>query len=287
MRDLTEANVTDAVLAKLAGMQDERRKAVLSSLIRHLHAFARETELTTEEWMAGLQFLTEVGRITDEKRQEFIILSDTLGLSILVDAINNRKPRGATESTVLGPFYREGARDVANGEAIAELEKWGEPVVVRGRVTTPKGEAIAGAVLDIWQTDGDGMYENQDPKQPDMNLRGRVATDAEGRYCFKTVKPKAYSIPDDGPVGKMLATMGRHPYRPAHIHLIVSAKGFQPVVTQLFDEADPYIDSDAVFGVKASLAVPFRRSEDAAAARRWGVGAPFYVVDYDFGLAPA
>jgi protocatechuate 3,4-dioxygenase beta subunit len=287
MRDLTEANVTDAVLAKLAGMEDERARFVLSCLIRHLHAFARETELTPEEWMKGVEFLTAVGQITDETRQEFIILSDTLGLSILVDAMNNRKPKGATESTVLGPFYRKGARDVANGEAIAELGKWGEPVVVQGRVTTPAGEAIAGAALDIWQTDGQGMYENQDPSQPDMNLRARVTTDADGRYCFKTVKPKAYSIPADGPVGRMLAAMGRHPYRPAHIHLIVSAKGFQPVVTQLFDEADPYIDSDAVFAVKASLAVPFKCSDDEAAARRWGVAAPFYTVDYDFGLAPA
>jgi len=199
----------------------------------------------------------------------------------------NRTPPGATESTVLGPFYREGAREVAEGEAIAELAEWGEPVVVQGRVTTPAGEPIAGAVLDIWQTDGAGMYENQDPRQPDMNLRGRASTNSEGRYCFKTVKPRAYAIPADGPVGRMLTAMGRHPNRPAHIHLIVSASGYVPVVTQLFDESDPYIDSDAVFGVKASLAVPFRRNGDAAAARRWGVSSPFYTVDYDFGLAPA
>lgn len=287
MRDVTEANVTEAVVAQLAGMKDERLKFVLTSLIRHLHAFARETELTPQEWLAGIEFLTKVGETTNSERQEFIILSDTLGLSILVDAMHNRKPPGATESTVEGPFYRPGARAIANGGALTDLEKWGEPTVVQGRVTTPKGEPIPGAVLDIWQTDGRGMYENQDPSQPDMNLRGKVTTDAEGRYAFKTVKPKCYAIPHDGPVGRMLALMGRHPYRPAHIHLMVSAKGFQPVTTQLYDQDDPYIDSDAVFGVKASLAVPFRRIEDASAAARWGLKAPFYMVEYDFGLAPA
>ena len=287
MRDLAEADVTEAVLAKLDGMTDERRHRVLSSLIRHLHDFAREVELTPQEWLAGIEFLTAVGRITDDKRQEFVILSDTLGLSILVDAMHNRPPPGATESTVEGPFYRAGAPEVPQGGAIAELGKWGEPTVVRGRVTGAGGAPIAGAVLDVWQTDGAGMYENQDPAQPDMNLRARVTTDAEGRYCFKTVKPKAYAIPDDGPVGRMLAAMGRHPYRPAHIHMIVSAEGHRPLTTQLFDEADPYIESDAVFAVKASLTVPFRRCDDPAEARRWGVPAPFYAVEYDFGLAPA
>jgi len=286
MRNLTEATVTDAVLATLAKTPDPRLREIVASLVRHLHAFVREVEPTEAEWLAGVRFLTAVGQMCDARRQEVILLSDTLGVSILVDAINHRKPAGATASSVLGPFYREGAPDLAPGASIAGTTP-GELAIVSGRVTTPEGTPIAGACLDVWQTAPNGLYDVQDPAQPGMNLRGRFRTDAAGRYELRTVKPTSYPIPGDGPVGPMLRALGRHPYRPAHIHFIVSADGYDPVTTMLFVEGDPYLDSDAVFGVKSSLVVNFIRHDAAAEAQARGVTAPFYTVTYDFGLTRA
>jgi protocatechuate 3,4-dioxygenase beta subunit len=286
MRNLTEATVTDAVLATLAGAPDPRLREVAASLVRHLHAFVREVEPTEAEWLAGIGFLTTVGQMCDARRQEFILLSDTLGVSILVDAINHRKPGGATESSVLGPFYREGAPELPSGGNLAAATP-GEPVLVSGRVTAPDGTPIAGALLDVWQTSPDGLYDVQDPSLPGMNLRGRFRTDAAGRYNFRTVKPTSYPIPDDGPVGQMLRALGRHSYRPAHIHFIVSAVGYEPVTTMLFVEGDRYLDSDAVFGVKGSLVVNFVRHDSTAEAAARGVPAPFHSVAYDFVLTPA
>jgi protocatechuate 3,4-dioxygenase beta subunit len=258
----------------------------MTCVVRHLHAVVREVEPTPEEWMSAIRFLTETGQICDDRRQEYILLSDTLGVSMLVDAINHRSSGDTTESTVLGPFHVAGAALLKHGADICKDGR-GEPTVVRGRVLDPDGGPIAGAVLDVWQTNGDGFYEVQQPgEQPEMNLRGRFETDADGRFWFRTVKPVSYPIPTDGPVGQLLRNLGRHPYRPAHIHFIVSAPGFESVTTHLFVEGDPYLDSDAVFGVKASLIVPFTRSESAEDARRLGVSAPFYLVDYDFRLAP-
>lgn len=281
-----EATITDDVIGRIANTKDPRLRQVMTSFIRHLHDFIREVEPTEAEWMQGIQFLTAVGKKCDGIRQEFILLSDTLGATMLIDAINHRKPRGATESSVLGPFYREGAPEIGQGANIS-LSPDGEPCVVRGRVTDPEGAPIPGALLDIWQTASNGMYEGQDPNQPSFNLRGKLKTDADGRYQFRTVLPVCYPIPDDGPVGQLLKATGRHPYRPAHIHFIVSAEGYQPVVTQVFADTDQYIDSDAVFGVKDSLIVHFDRHESAAEAEALGVNAPFYLLDYDFGLAPA
>jgi len=286
MRNLTEDNVTRAVTDSLENTADPRLKEIMTSLVRHLHDFARETQLTEEEWFRGIQFLTRVGHITDDERQEFILLSDTLGLSILVDAMNHRVPEGMTESSVLGPFYREGAPELEAGARI-DAQTEGEPVVVRGRVTDERGRPLAGALLDVWQTAPNGYYESQDPNQPEFNLRGRFRTDEEGRYWFRTVKPVSYPIPDDGPVGDMLKATGRHPFRPAHIHFIVSADGYRPVVTQLFTEGDRYLDSDAVFGVKNSLVIAYRTERSPELAEEYGVSAPFYRVDYDFGLLPA
>jgi hydroxyquinol 1,2-dioxygenase len=282
---MTEANLTDTVLAKLEGAIDPRFKQIMTSLIRHLHAFVREVELTEEEWFAGIQFLTATGQKCDEKRQEYILLSDTLGVSMLVDAINHRKPGGATESTVLGPFYVPGAPDMPIGSNIAEGVE-GEPTYFSGRVLSSDGKAIAGAMLDLWSTDGEGWYDVQ---KPGMNLRarGRIRTDSQGRYAFWTIKPVSYPIPTDGPVGKMLLKMGRHPYRPAHTHMIVSAPGFQPVTTHVFVEGDPYLESDAVFAVKNSLVAPFVRHEPGSAPDGKRMDRPYYTVDYDFGLVPA
>ncbi|HEU5369466.1 MAG TPA: intradiol ring-cleavage dioxygenase, partial [Ktedonobacterales bacterium] len=264
---------------------DPRLKALMTSLISHLHAFIREVDLTQEEWMLGIQFLTRAGQMCDDKRQEFILLSDTLGASMLVDAINHRVPGGATESTVFGPFYREGAVDLPLGASIS-LDGRGEPTVVSGSVCSTDGTPIPNALLDVWETNENGLYEQQDPEQPDMNLRGKFCTDSEGRYHFLAIKPVSYPIPDDGPVGHMLRALGRHPYRPAHIHLLISAEGFAPVTTHLFVKGDSYLDSDAVFGTKDSLVVEFVRHDSAEEAARYGVSAPFYTAEYDFVLKP-
>src|SRR5512134_4001 len=255
MRNLTEANLTDAVIAAMAGAKDARTKEILTSLVKHLHGFIRDVNLTEAEWLAGIQFLTATGQKCDDKRQEYILLSDTLGVSMLVDAINHRKPGGATESTVLGPFYVPGAPELPSGANIAPGVA-GEPAYFSGRVLTPQGEPIAGATLDLWSTDGEGWYDVQRP-DGGMRARAKIKTDAQGRYAFWTIKPVSYPIPTDGPVGQMLLRMGRHPYRPAHTHMIVSAPGYESVTTHVFVEGDPYLESDAVFGVKNSLVVKF------------------------------
>jgi hydroxyquinol 1,2-dioxygenase len=285
MRNLTEQNLTEAVLAKLDGCQDARFKQIMASLIKHLHAFVREVELTEAEWFAGIQFLTATGQKCDDKRQEYILLSDTLGVSMLVDAINHRKPGGATESTVLGPFYVSGAPELPIGADISEGLA-GEKAYFSGRVLAPDGKPIAGATLDLWSTDNEGWYDVQLQGQG-MRARGKIRTDAEGRYAFWTVKPVSYPIPTDGPVGQMLLRMGRHPYRPAHTHMIVSAPGYEPVTTHLFVEGDPYLESDAVFGVKNSLVVGFARREPGTAPDGKRMDQAYFTVKYDFGLVPA
>jgi hydroxyquinol 1,2-dioxygenase len=282
MRNLNETNLTDAVLAKLDGARDARFRQIMTSLIRHLHAFVRETELTEAEWFEGIRFLTATGQKCDDKRQEFILLSDTLGVSMLIDAINHRKTGGATETTVLGPFYVPGARDLPAWANIAEGVE-GVPVYVSGRVLDIEGRPIPGAVLDVWQTDGEGFYDVQRPDGGSYG-RGMFSAGADGGYGFRTVKPVSYPIPTDGPVGKMLLKMGRHPYRPAHIHAIVSAPGYETVTTHLFVKGDPYLDSDAVFGVKGSLVVEFRRHPPGATPDGGRCDEPYCTAEYDFRL---
>lgn len=286
MRDLTEANLTDAVLAKLVGTPDARLQQVMTSLIRHVHAFIREVELTEAEWFAGIQFLTATGQQCDDKRQEFILLSDTLGVSMLVDAINHRKPAGATESTVLGPFYVPGASELPNGANLGAGLR-GDPALFSGRVLTVGGRPIPEAQIDTWQADAEGFYDVQRPNLHGMRLRGKFRTDVQGRFWFWTVKPTEYPIPTDGPVGHMLLKMGRHPYRPAHIHTIVSAPGYESVTTHVFVEGDRYLDSDAVFGVKNSLVVGFVRHEPGTAPDGTKMDRPYCTVNYDFGLKVA
>jgi hydroxyquinol 1,2-dioxygenase len=286
MRNLTEGNLTEAVLAKLEGATDARFKQIMTSLVKHLHGFLREVELTEQEWMTAIQFLTATGQKCDDKRQEYILLSDTLGVSMLVDAMNHRKPSGATESTVLGPFYVAGAPELPIGANIAEGVE-GEPTYFSGWVRAPDGKPIAGAMLDLWSTDGEGWYDVQLKDAPGMRARGKIKTDADGRYAFWTVKPVSYPIPTDGPVGKMLLKMGRHPYRPAHTHMIVSAPGYENVATHVFVEGDPYLESDAVFGVKNSLVAEFKRQEPGVAPDGKRMQQPYYTVRFDFGLKPA
>ena len=283
MRNANEANLTDAVLEKLQGARDPRFKEIMSSLIRHLHAFIRETHLTEKEWITGIQFLTATGKKCDDKRQEFILLSDTLGVSMLVDAINHRKPGGATETTVLGPFYVSGAKDMPLWADIAGNAP-GEPAYVSGRVLDVDDNPIAGALLDVWQTDGEGFYDVQRPGGNEHYARGRLTTGADGRYGFRTVKPVSYPVPADGPVGKMLLGMGRHPYRPAHVHVIATAPGYERVATHLFVEGDEYLDSDAVFGVKHSLVVDFRDHAAGPTPDGKQSVAPFCTAEFDFRL---
>jgi hydroxyquinol 1,2-dioxygenase len=285
MSNNSEEQITQNVLDSMAHAPDPRLKQVISSLISHIHTFIREVELTQEEWALGIQFLTRTGHMCDEKRQEFILLSDITGVTMLVDAINHRLLDEATESTIFGPFYREGASELPMGATISKDGR-GEPVVVTGRVLSTDGTPISDALLDVWETDENGLYEQQDPEQPEMNLRGKFRTDGEGRYCFVGIKPVSYAIPDDGPVGQLLRTLGRHPFRPAHIHLLISADGFAPVTTHLFVKGDPYLDSDAVFGTKDSLVVDFIRHDSEEEAASYHVTVPFYRVEYDFVLKP-
>ena len=285
MRNLTEANVTDAVIQTFDKTEDPRLKEIMTSLVRHLHAFIREVNLTEEEWLTGIEFLTAAGQMCDARRQEFILLSDTLGASTLKDLINNRKPTGMTEWSILGPFYRGGADTMPLGASIAD-DTPGEPVVVSGRVSALDGTPLANALLDVWQSDSEGHYDLQVMDASHMNLRGRFHTDANGNYLFRTIRPSFYPIPDDGPVGKMLRAAGRHPYRPAHIHFKVSADGYKALTTELYLNDDPYLDSDVVFGVRSSLIVDLVRCELAEEAARYQVTTPFYTVHYDFVLEP-
>lgn len=282
MKTLTEDKLTAAALTRLRKAPNPRMKKIMGSLIRHAHAFVREVALTPDEWKTGVDFLTAVGHITNDKRQEFILLSDTLGISAMVDLdAHSRDASGSTDSSLLGPFYREGAPKKPLGASISN-DTAGQPIIVRGVVSDPRGRPIAGALVDVWQAAPSGMYDIQDENQPDMNLRGRFRTDAKGHYEFRSVKPKSYPVPVDGPVGVLLSAQGRHPYRPAHIHFIVSADDYQPLITALYTAGDSYIDSDAVFGAKRSLTVKYRRSREPGTKGRTPE-----LVEFNFALVPA
>jgi len=282
MKNLTEANITDAVLRAIDGTQDARAKEVMTSLIRHLHTFAREVRLTQDEWETAIGYLYDTGQITGPTRNEFVLTSDVLGISSLVDIINSN-PDGGTEASVLGPFYIEGSKMVDIGtNLIGDSE--GEPTVVSGIVRTLGGDPIDGALIDVWQTAANGLYENQDPDQPENNLRCRMLTDKDGYYQFSTIKPVSYKVPTDGPVGRMLDLQGRHAWRPSHLHYKVSADGHRNLITEVFCEEDQYIEEDAVFGVRESLAIPYTLISSKKEADKYGVPSPFYRVKFDFEL---
>lgn len=286
MPQFDEKTITRAVIDRLAGSPDPRFKQVLTSLVTHLHDFIREVKLTEKEWIEAIQFLTDVGKTCTEKRQEFILLSDTLGVSILTISLNHPPERGSAESTVLGPYYWEGAPERPLGSNLAEGVK-GDPTFYSGRVLDVEGRPIAGALLDIWSGDGEGNYDMQIPGETEMRARGKIHTDAEGRYLFRSIRPNYYPVPTDGPVGRMLRAMGRHPYRPGHIHMVVSAAGYEPVTTHLFVADSPYLDSDAVFGTKDSLVVKFERCSPGRAPTGEQMAVPYYTAQYDFRLRKA
>lgn len=276
MTAMTPGQLTDHVLAAYAGTTDPRQRELFSALIRHLHAFVTETGLTQDEWLTGIEFLTATGKKCDDERQEFILLSDVLGVSALVDTVN--AAGDATESTVLGPFYLPNAPVRELGEHIGRPQD-GEATLVRGRVTDRAGLPIEDATVDVWQAAANGLYDTQDPDQPAFNLRGVFVTGPDGGYEFRTIRPVSYPVPTDGPVGRILASAGRHNMRAAHIHALVSASGHRSVTTHIFDANDPYLDSDTVFGVKDSLVRQFRPA---------GPGDPgdvSYVAEMDFVLA--
>ena len=286
MREFDEKSITAAVLARMDQCGDARFKQVMTSLVTHLHDFVREVKLTDAEWFGAIQFLTSVGQTCTDKRQEFILLSDTIGVSILVITLNHPASGGSSDSTVQGPYYWAGAPELPNGANLAVGVK-GEPAFYSGRVLSSDGTPIAGAVLDVWSGDGEGTYDMQMEGDVGMKARGRIRTDAEGKYSFRSIKPEYYPVPTDGPVGVMLKKMGRHPMRPGHIHMIVSAPGHHAITTHLFAAGSEYIDSDAVFGVKESLVTAYAKHPPGAAPDGTRIEVPYYTVNYDFRLRQA
>lgn len=277
-----EKKITQLVLDSFSGTPDPRLREIMLSLVRHLHAFAVDTRLSMSEWEAAIGFLTRTGHMCDDKRQEFILLSDTLGFSMLVDAINHPTPEGGTETTVLGPFYLPDIPEQPLGADISGTAD-GVPLHFRGQVRSAAGAPLANAWIDVWQSDDDGYYDVQKPGQ-DVELRARFRSDAEGRFHFWSILPTSYPIPDDGPVGDMLKATGRHPYRPAHVHFMIGAEGHETLVTHLFVAGDPYLESDAVFGVKPSLIVEFDAREGGTAPDGRAMSGRWTAHEHVFGL---
>lgn len=285
--DFTEETAADAVVESFGPETSPRLREVLVSLVRHLHAFARDVELTLPEWELAYEFLTRTGQKCDAGRQEFILLSDVLGLSMLVETISNRKFGTATESTVLGPFHVVESPARALGDTI-DLVGAGTPCVVTGRVVSVDGTPLPGATLDVWQANDQGFYDVQQPEvQPRTNGRGLFTAGPGGEFWFRTIVPSHYPIPTDGPVGELLIATGRHAFRPAHIHFIVRAPGHRPLTTHIFVAGSKYIESDTVFAVKKSLVVDFEEVTDQAQADKWHTGkVPFRHADLDIIMQP-
>lgn len=286
MRHIDEDSITGAVIARHANAPHGRLRDIMTSLVQHLHAFARETQLTEAEWFEGIEFLTQVGQMCNDKRQEFILLSDTLGLSMLVTALNSRKPKGCTEATVFGPFHVEGAPRYELGDDVAAGAK-GEPCFVRGRVCDLQGRGIGGAEIQVWQADADGFYDVQYASLDQHRARGVLTSASDGSYHFKSIVAEPYPIPHDGPVGRMLQHLGRHPWRPAHLHFMISAPGYERLITHVFRNGDRYLDSDAVFGVRSSLIADWVRHEPGPTPDGGTSAVSFHTLDFDFVLNKA
>lgn len=284
-RNLSDAALTDAVLASFESTPDARTKELATSLVRHLHAFAEDVQLTEAEWFYAIDFLTRTGHITDEKRQEFVLLSDVLGLSMLVIGMNHRKPQGATESTVFGPFFVEGSPGFENGDDIGGGAP-GQPCFMSGRVLGVDGDPIAGALIEMWMADEDGFYDVQLEDLDGPRGRGHLNSADDGRFWFWSVLPEAYPIPTDGPVGDLLTATKRSPMRPAHVHFMVKAPGYETLTTHVFVDEDEYLDTDAVFGVKSSLIAGFDKHDAGEGPDGKQVDEPFYTLDFDLVLAP-
>jgi hydroxyquinol 1,2-dioxygenase len=283
MRDFDESNITAAVIARFQNTPDARLKQIMTGLVRHLHGFARDVRLSFEEWSYAVDFLTRTGRTCTDKRQEFVLLSDTVGLSMLVDAINHPGSAGTTQTTVLGPFYVSNPPELPLGSDLSGGLQ-GEPLYVEGSVSSSDGRRIANAIVDIWHSDDEGFYDMQRPELSEAALRGRFRSDAQGCFRFWSIMPRFYPIPEDGPVGQMLTATARHPYRPAHVHFMISAPGHDTLVTHVFAADSPYLDSDAVFGVKNGLIREFTREPPSRAPDGRVMKQPWRKLSYDFGL---
>lgn len=284
-KELTTENLTENVKLRNSQASTPRLKFLMDKLVDHLHDYVRETRLTNEEWMATIQFLTNCGQACTPVRQEFALLSDILGVSVLVDALNNPKPANATESTVLGPFHTDDAENVANGESIASPGK-GETCLVLATVKNTQGQPIEGAQIDVWETDGEGRYDNQYEVRDRPDMRGRLTSDTNGDVYFKCVKPVSYSAPTDGPVGVLLEKLHRHAYRPAHIHFLITVpeSEYDDLVTALYIRGDTYLSTDTVFGVKDSLIIDAVKVDDASLAKKYAVNEQDWLIRYDFVL---
>lgn len=280
----TEERSAELVIESLGAATDPRLREILNSLVSHLHSFVKEVELTNEEWETAIGFLTDTGQMCNDVRQEFILLSDVLGVSMLVETINNRSLELATESTVLGPFHMVESPPRKSGDEIA-LDGKGDPCLVTGRVTDENGAPLANATVDVWQANAEGFYDVQQPDiQPERNLRGLFTTDDNGEFWFRTIVPRYYPVPVDGPVGRLLRATHRHPNRPAHVHFLVTAEGHRPLVTHLFVRDCPYLGSDVVFGVKESLVRDFGPVDDPERAAELGFDNPYRAVHFDVTL---
>jgi protocatechuate 3,4-dioxygenase beta subunit len=253
--NLVFPELTENVIGRIGATADARVREIMELLIRHLHAFVREASLTQEEWVSAIHFLTTKGKVCSGSRQEFILLSDILGVSMLVDAVSNAAGQGLTDSTVLGPFYAGRQRELGPGDSILLRDEEGPSLFVEATVASENGEPIENASVEVWQTAPNQLYDIQDDEQPEGHLRASFRTDARGNFSFRSILPVSYPIPDDGPAGQLLQMMGRHPFRPAHVHFMISAPGHRTLVTHLFIARDAYLESDAVFGVKPSLIV--------------------------------
>jgi hydroxyquinol 1,2-dioxygenase len=285
MRNIDEYNITQTVIARHASASDVRLREVMTSLVQHLHAFAREVKLSDAEWFEGIRFLAECGPMCSERRQEFGLLSDTLNLSMLVTALNHRKPKDCTETTTSSPFHVEGALHYAPGEDLAHGAN-GEPCYVRGRVNALDGTPIAGAEVQVWQSDADGLYDVQRAELHEHRTRGILTSGADGSFHFRSIVAAPHPIPHDGPVGRMLRSLGQHPWRPAHLHFMVTAPGYERLVTHVFRAGDPYLDTDAVFGVRSSLVVDWVHHAAGRMPDGHHSAVPFYTLDFAFVLNP-
>jgi hydroxyquinol 1,2-dioxygenase len=285
MQLATEDTITDLAVQRWATARDPRTRELLTALVRHLHDFAREVRLTEAEWMAAIRWLTRTGQISDDKREEFILASDVLGLSMLVVQMNHRFDPGATPATVLGPFHIEGSPELGFGEDMSQGLP-GTPLYLTGTVRSLDGSAVPGAVLDVWQADTDGAYEAQ-LDVDEARLRAKYTTREDGTYCIRTIAPLGYSIPMDGPVGDLIRQTGISHYRPAHVHFLINVPGFAPLITHLFQQGAQYLDSDVVFGTKRELVVEFVRREPGPTPDGGTSAEPWFEARYDFVLQPS
>ena len=274
MKNMNTNHITESVIERLANTPDPRLKEIMLSLVQHLHQFAREVKLTEAEWLKGIEFLTRTGHITNAQRQEFILLSDVLGLSMLTVVMNNEKPAGCTQATVLGPFHVDNAPHYALGDDVANGAQ-GQPCQVQGSIKGVQGEAVAHASIEVWQSDEKGLYDVQYADRTQHQARGKLTADAQGRFHFKSILAMPYPIPHDGPVGQLLEATARHPWRPAHLHFKIDAPGYETLITHVFRKNDPYLETDAVFGVRESLVTDWLEQADGS-----------YQLDFDFVLNP-